>query len=216
VIAAALLGALPALTLSARAADLHVRVETPAGSPLQDAIVYAVPAVPVHPSGPLHASIDQLHREFVPRVSVVEAGTSVDFPNSDNIRHSVYSFSPAKTFSLKLYAGRSASPVVFDKPGLVVLGCNIHDSMVGWLLVVSTPYFARTGPDGRATLANLSAGEYTLHAWHEPMRAASSAEPLHIGTGSAPVLAVVRIDPDTSDSAEPPNSQAPSPQEAMH
>ena len=86
-----------------------------------------------------HAKIDQVNKEFVPLVSVVQTNTEITFPNSDNIRHSVYSFSPAKVFSLKLYAGKSAAPVIFDKAGLVVLGCNIHDLMVSWLLVVDTP-----------------------------------------------------------------------------
>ncbi|MGH8258293.1 MAG: methylamine utilization protein, partial [Steroidobacteraceae bacterium] len=191
----ALLCASPALVAPARAASLRVLIERPDGAPLQDALVYATPAIPVRPSGPLRAVIDQIHRQFVPRVSIVETGTLVDFPNSDNIRHSVYSFSPAKTFDLKLYAGRSAQPVLFDKPGLVVLGCEIHDSMVGWVLVVDTPYFARTDRNGRATLANLAPGGYTLRAWHEPMRAVSAGEVLHVGSAAPPSSIVVHLDP---------------------
>jgi hypothetical protein len=88
----------------------------------------------------------------------------VFFPNSDNIRHSIYSFSPAKTFATKLYSGREAAPVLFDRSGLVVLGCNIHDKMVAWVLIVDTPYFARSGADGVATLRELPPGEYRLTA----------------------------------------------------
>jgi plastocyanin len=109
-------------------------------------------------------TVDQVSKEFVPRVSIVQAGTEIFFPNSDNIRHSIYSFSPAKTFTTKLYSGREAAPVLFDKTGLVVLGCNIHDRMVAWVLIVDSPWIGKSGPDGVATLRGLPAGEYRLTA----------------------------------------------------
>lgn len=165
------------------AADLQVRVLNRAGAPLGNAVVYAVPAVPIpHGKLPL-AIIDQIHRQFAPQVNVVQTGTAVDFPNSDNIRHSVYSFSPAKVFVLKLYAGRAAPPVVFDKAGLVVLGCEIHDTMIAWLLVVDTPYYGKTDASGLVTLHGLRAGEYRLHAWFVPMRQSTAARPLHVVPG---------------------------------
>jgi plastocyanin len=116
---------------------------------------------------PAHESavIDQVDKRFVPRVSVVRAGTEVSFPNSDSIRHQVYSFSPAKVFSLKLYAGTASAPVTFDKPGLVVLGCNIHDYMVGFVAVVDSPYFTKLPPSGSATI-NLPPGRYRLRVWN--------------------------------------------------
>jgi len=192
-LAAALIATCPAL-----AADLHIRVVDRSGHPLADAIVYADTAAPV-PHGKLpRASIDQINRQFVPRVNVVQAGTAVYFPNSDNIRHSVYSFSPAKTFELKLYAGKAAPPVVFDKPGIVVLGCEIHDSMIAWLLVVNTPYFAKSNAQGLATLRNLPSGDYRLRAWHEPMRQATAAEPLHLGPGAVPADITIRIKDNTA------------------
>jgi hypothetical protein len=94
----------------------------------------------------------------------------VRFPNSDDIRHQVYSFSPAKTFQLPLYAGTPATPLVFDKAGVVTLGCNIHDQMNAFILVVETPYFGKTSADGRVTLDDLESGRYTLHAWYPDMR----------------------------------------------
>ena len=112
------------------------------------------------------ALIDQVGREFVPLVSVVQTGALVSFPNKDNIRHQVYSFSPAKTFELRLYSGTQASPVVFDKPGLVTLGCNIHDNMIAYALVVDSPWFAKTDAAGKALLDGLPAGDYEIHAWH--------------------------------------------------
>jgi hypothetical protein len=76
--------------------------------------------------------------------------------------------------------------VVFDKPGVVVLGCNIHDSMVAWVLVVDTPYFARTDGSGVATLANLPPGDYRLRAWHSPMAEELAGEPLHVESAALP------------------------------
>ena len=92
------------------------------------------------------AVVDQVDKEFTPKVNAILVGTSVIFPNHDNVRHQVYSFSPAKRFELPLYAGVPAQPVVFDTPGVVVLGCNIHDWMVGYVYVSESPYFAKTAP----------------------------------------------------------------------
>jgi len=100
----------------------------------------------------------------VPRISIIQAGTSVFFPNSDNIRHSIYSFSPAKVFTTKLYSGREAAPITFDHTGLVVLGCNIHDGMVAWIYIVGTPWFGKSGGDGIGILKGLPAGEYRITA----------------------------------------------------
>jgi plastocyanin len=86
-----------------------------------------------------HRAID---REFTPYVSVIQTGTRVEFPNRDPIQHHVYSFSPAKTFEIKLYSGRSPESILFDKPGVITIGCNIHDWMIAYVLVVPTPYFA--------------------------------------------------------------------------
>lgn len=186
-----------AASMAAVAADVQVQVETSAGVPIPDAVVYAVPAAAIAHDGVPKATIDQINRQFVPRVSVVQTGTAVDFPNSDNIRHSVYSFSPAKIFTLKLYAGRPADPIVFDKAGLVVLGCNIHDRMVAWLLVVDTPYYTRTDRNGVATLSKLPAGEYSLRAWHAPMSEDQQvAEPLRVASGAAVPPRTLRISVD--------------------
>jgi hypothetical protein len=96
-------------------------------------------------------------------------GSPVYFPNKDNVRHHVYSFSPAKRFELPLYAGTPADPVVFDRPGIVTVGCNIHDWMIGYIYVADTPYLGGTGADGRARLANLPPGGYVLRVWHPRM-----------------------------------------------
>jgi plastocyanin len=165
----------------ARAGEVLLDVRDSAGKPVPDAVIYAEPIGAPTPAlaGVPTASIDQVNKEFVPRVSVVRTGTSVSFPNSDNIRHQIYSFSPAKTFQTKLYAGREASPVVFDKPGLVTLGCNIHDTMVAWVLVVDTPWFAKSGADGIGKIT-LPKGEYKISAWYPAPTFAPQSEPVRV------------------------------------
>jgi plastocyanin len=188
----------------AQGSSLRVQVRDPAGHPVVNAVVYAVPDRPTPRDTTPKAIIDQVNRRFVPRISVIQAGTAVVFPNSDNIRHSVYSFSPPKVFTLKLYAGEPASPVVFDKPGIVVLGCNIHDSMVAWVLVVDTPYFARTDGAGAATLSDLPPGNYTLRAWSNAMRQEATGEPLVVGMDPLPAR-VLEVPPEAAD---PPDSMS--------
>jgi plastocyanin len=171
--------AVVAATLCACAADaatLEVRVRDASGAPVPDAAVYAVPA-----SGPVDArnaravSIEQVDREFVPYVTVVQAGTPVSFPNRDPIQHHVYSFSPAKPFEIKLYTGNSPE-ILLDRPGLVTLGCNIHDWMIAYIVVVPTPHFGRTDAAGAARLRDLPAGAYELRAVHPNQRAPAPAQ----------------------------------------
>ena len=124
----------------------------------------------------VRVTVEQLDREFVPYVSAIQTGTAVTFPNRDAILHHVYSFSPPKVFEIKLYSGKSPSEHVFDKPGVVTLGCNIHDWMIAYILVVSTPHFARTGADGIARLRDLPAGSYELKAWHPQQRESAAGQ----------------------------------------
>jgi hypothetical protein len=115
--------------------------------------------------------LEQIDKEFVPKVKPVFVGSTVAFPNHDSVRHHVYSFSPAKRFELPLYAGVPAQPVLFDKAGVVVLGCNIHDWMIGYIYVSESPWFAKTGADGKALLADLPARAYTVRVWHPQLAA---------------------------------------------
>jgi len=166
---ATLLGLLgSALAISgASAATLEVEFSNKTGGPLADAVVYALPVdAKVAMKAPGTAIIDQIKRTFVPKVSILQTGTSVTFPNKDNIEHDVYSFSPAKTFELKLYSGVPAHPVVFDKPGLVTLGCNIHDQMIAYVLVVDSSFFAKSDMHGMARIEGLPPGDYDIKVWH--------------------------------------------------
>ena len=153
---------------AATAADLTVTVLDRSGKPVSDVVVTVAPSdgrslAPLH--GPEQAVMAQNHRAFIPTVLVVGARTSVAFPNNDTVSHQVYSFSPAKQFQLPLYKGRPKSPIAFEREGLVVLGCNIHDEMVGYIFVTEAPRFGKTDAAGRLELKSLPAGEYQLVAW---------------------------------------------------
>lgn len=149
----------------AMAGSLDVVATTPEGKPLED-FAFVLETAEHHPAKKSKAVILQRDREFVPYLTIVQTGTAVEFPNLDPFKHHVYSFSQPKIFEIKLYAGKPAKPVVFEKPGVVALGCNIHDWMEAYVLVVDTPYFAKTGSDGRARIADLPAGSYRVRYWH--------------------------------------------------
>jgi plastocyanin len=143
--------------------------------------VYAIgPGGPVQARPNRTAIVAQSDREFVPFVTVIQVGTTVSFPNRDPILHHVYSFSEAKPFEIKLYSGQSPSTVNFDRSGVVTLGCNIHDWMLGYIVVVPTPYFARTDANGVAHLRDLPAGNYELRAWHPRERAPQALQALSL------------------------------------
>ena len=152
---------------SAQAATLQVLVHDGAGKPLPGAAVFLESKEARAASRPAAGvEIVQVSRQFQPSVTVVPVGTSVSFPNRDTVRHHVYSFSPVKKFEIKLYVGTPAAPVVFDQPGIAVLGCNIHDTMAAWVVVVESPHHGVTGADGRAQLAQVPVGNYRLRTWH--------------------------------------------------
>jgi plastocyanin len=159
-----------------------VSVNDAAGAPLVDAVVMLEALSGPVPVKPLpDVEISQSNRTFRPRVTLITTGTRVTFPNFDTVRHHVYSFSPIKTFELKLYAGVPNVPVVFDKPGVAVLGCNIHDTMVAWVVVADTPWAARSGADGRARIDAVPAGGYRLRVWHPALDAEPALAPLKVG-----------------------------------
>jgi plastocyanin len=162
--------ALTVTTPIVMAYSLNVKVIDAAGNATQDAVVYAEAASDqVLPKVLKPAKIAQQNQEFMPLVTVVQTGSQITFPNHDTVRHQVYSFSPAKVFELKLYAKGTAPPVLFDKSGTVVLGCNIHDQMIAYVQVVNTPYFAKTDAAGVARLDNLPPGKYVLKTWYYAM-----------------------------------------------
>lgn len=182
--------AMLALPVLVHAATLEALVQTAAGKPLPDAAVVLEPLAPSPPAAArnrahAHAVIEQRGTEFLPYVTVVQTGTAVDFPNNDTVRHHVYSFSAPKRFEIKLYAGKPGQPITFDKPGEVVIGCNIHDWMEAYVLVVESPYFGKTGPDGQVRIANLPAGRYRVQLWHPLQKTRATASDVEIGNAPA-------------------------------
>jgi plastocyanin len=183
-------GALMGLCAAAHAATVQVEVLDGAGKPVADAVVFLDSAEARKLVKPLAgAEMAQEKRQFLPGLLVVPVGTEVLFPNRDTVRHHVYSFSPVKKFELKLYTGTPSNPVLFDRAGVVALGCNIHDQMVGWVLVVDTPYYARTpatptatAPLGKAQIDNVPPGTYTLRTWHTrlPVGAPALEQPITV------------------------------------
>jgi len=135
--------------------------------PIADVVVSLVPldapARITSPARPL--VITQEKQEFLPYVLPVQVGAAVDFPNRDTVKHQVYSSSKAKKFELPLYAGDTPAAVVFDRPGIVTLGCNIHDSMLAYVVVLETPWFAKSEADGAATIAGVPPGRYRAEIW---------------------------------------------------
>jgi plastocyanin len=191
------------------AATLEVSVVDERGRPIENVAIYATGAQAVGEHGATGAALaavadertavmDQQGLRFAPHVLVVQSGTEVAFPNSDTVSHHVYSFSEAKTFELPLYKGDVYEPVVFDRPGIVVVGCNIHDGMLGYVVVVDTPHFAVTNEHGVALVDGLPPGEYTIAAWTPRVRPAGLPPGLPVvvaGTAAAEIRIAGRLAP---------------------
>lgn len=168
---------LAALAVSATAAwpaSLIVTVRDQDGRPVADAVATLKPLAAVPPAGPVRfawaMTMSQHEIQFDPFVLVVPVGAEVSFPNRDKVRHHVYSFSPVKTFQLKLYSRDESRKVTFDVPGVVPLGCNIHDQMIGFIDVVDTPWAAKSGASGEITLQDVPSGRALLTIWRPFMK----------------------------------------------
>jgi len=157
-------------TACAIATTLIVAVQTSAGRPLPGAVltVHARGAAD-HPAPSVSAVMDQVNRAFVPDLLVIPPGSTIEFPNSDSVSHQIYSFSPARRFQLPLYRGKPYPPVRFDQIGVVTLGCNIHDSMLAYVVVTDAPYFGKTDARGSWSV-ELPRGTYHITLWHPRTR----------------------------------------------
>lgn len=180
---------------AAAASGVAVQVVDAGGKPVQDAAVYveaeAGQALPKTQRG---GEIEQKGLKFVPLMTVIQAGSKISFPNNDKVRHHIYSFSPAHKFDQKLYSGTTAAPQVFDKAGVVVLGCNIHDKMLAYIRIVDTPYYGKTDASGVVRIEIPAAGRYVLKAWHFNAVGGQPAEqPVTVKAGEAPATAVFRL-----------------------
>jgi plastocyanin len=170
-------------TTIANAGDIQVLVTDSSGKPVPNAVVTLdLPGSPENRPGQFR--VNQKDLEFHPYVLVIPVGSTVDFSNLDPVRHHVYSFSAAKKFDLKLFGKGESRSVRFDQPGVVAIGCNIHDSMQAFIHVSASPLAARTGPDGRVTLRGAPAGVHALHIWHAMMRAPGNEISQSVNTAS--------------------------------
>jgi plastocyanin len=179
---------------SALAAGVNFTVTDSTGAPLVDAVALLEPAsgkVAVKPMADVE--ISQSQRQFHPRVTLITTGTRASFPNFDTVRHHVYSFSTIKTFELKLYAGVPGVPITFDKPGVAVLGCNIHDSMAAWVVVADTPWSARTAASGKARIESVPAGNYRVRMWHPGLGPNNEPAEIALTVGAADIEQSVRL-----------------------
>jgi plastocyanin len=198
---AALVFAIVLLTLPAFAAaptdtDVRAVIKDAKGEAVPDAVIslYSLEGAALPPPSAEPVEIVQRDQEYIPYVTVVRAGTQVIFPNEDTIQHHIYSLSKAKRFEKPLYAPGAREAIVFDQPGIVTLGCNIHDWMVAYVVVLPTAYFAKTDANGVAALP-VPAGRYRIEVWHPRLTAAETRE-IKIGPGAAPLDYVLKLKPD--------------------
>ena len=198
---ALLLGAAPPPS----AAGVTVAVRAANGQPIANAVVTirlvgrATP--PPRPGSGF--SVRQQNIQFNPFLLVVPVNADVSFPNFDQVRHQVYSFSPAKRFELKLYAREQNRVVHFERAGPVSLGCNIHDQMTGFIYVTDSAFTARTDASGNVSLAGLPEGAIAISVWHPYLRAPGNqvSRQINLSGGARESFTVaLRLPPATSSS----------------
>lgn len=193
------------LMAPSQAQPMTVRILDAQGQPVAGAVFSLAGERAVKPVGV--AVMDQIDKQFSPAVLAVATGTAVSFPNRDDIRHQVYSFSPAKRFELRLYEGTPSEPVIFDRPGLVVLGCNIHDWMLGYVYITDDPWFAVSDEQGRIQL-DMPAGQYPSTLWHPALVDMQPIEAGLLQMGAGPIELKLPI---TVTAALQPSAPAPTP-----
>jgi plastocyanin len=172
------------------AGSLRVHVEAPDGHGVSGIVVMARHVGQGQPARPVNAVMDQIDLAFKPDVLVIPVGSSVQFPNGDSVSHQVYSFSPAKKFQLPLYRGKPYPPVRFDQVGVVTVGCNIHDYMLGFIVVTDASYFGVTDLSGDFAVAAIEADDYDISLWHPRAREsdANLKRQVHIKANTASEL----------------------------
>lgn len=185
---------------TARAQSLAALLQDAAGQPVEHAVLSLKPLdapLPPAPAAPATGvEIAQIGEQYRPYVTAVRAGTSVEFPNKDDIQHHIYSLSKAKPFEKPLYDSGASESVLFDRPGVVTLGCNIHDWMVAYVVVLETPYFAVSSPDGRVALPALPPGRYALEVWHPRLAAPVAREITVAADATTAETLALKLKPD--------------------
>lgn len=181
-----------------------MHVDDANGKPLANAVVYLeADGGQALPKPQKAGEISQKGLKFVPLVTVIQTGSKIYFPNNDKVRHHIYSFSAPHKFDQKLYSGTTADPQTFDKPGTVVLGCNIHDKMIAYVRIVDTPYFGKTDATGEVTV-DAPAGKYILKAWHPDIVGGNAQEQaMRLSDGAASASFKFALKPPSTDPDAP-------------
>ena len=179
---------------TAFAGEITAMVTDQRGAAVGDAVVYATPRSGRPPQRPQPASIAHQNQQFVPWVTAVQAGALINLPNLDPVKHHAYSISPAKKFELPLYSGTPKEPLLFDKPGIVAIGCNIHDWMSAYVCVLETPFFAITEADGSAQLRGLAPGVYDVEVWQPRLKGEASANKQQVTVAGGPAKLEFSLD----------------------
>jgi plastocyanin len=186
-----------ALAARAGATPLTVRVVDDHGHPVRDAVVTLYPAGgaarPAHGGG--HYVVSQQNLQFHPFLTIIPVGADVSFPKLDNTKHHVYSFSPAKRFELKLFAKDQSRTVHFDKPGVVALGCNIHDQMSAFIFVADSAWTARTNAQGMVSFGDAPNAPGRLVVWHPYLRTPTGTMQQGLAAGQRSATFSVRLRP---------------------
>lgn len=169
-----------------------------AGAALPDAVVSLFPLERPAPAAGPHPRVEvvQIGEEYRPLVTAVRVGTEVHFPNRDGVQHHLYSLSKAKPFEKPLYDSGASESVVFDRPGVVTLGCNIHDWMIAYVVVLETPFFAKSDAQGLATISDLPPGRYRMDTWHPRLPAQHTKEVTLSSEGALREEVVLKLSPD--------------------
>ena len=184
------------LAAPASAAALTVRVVDAAGRGVRDAVVALYPSAGARaprPGG--RFVVSQQNLQFHPFLTIVPVGADVSFPNFDNTKHHVYSFSPSKRFELKLFAKDQSRTVHFDKPGIVALGCNIHDQMSAFIFVADSAWTARTNAQGLAIFNDAPGAPGRVTVWHPYLRAPGGSVRQALSAGQRGLNFSIRLRP---------------------
>jgi plastocyanin len=193
---------------SSRAASVALQFIDAGGQPIKDAVVRltgepAGGAVAPPAGGGTH-TIDQSDETFIPYVEIVPIGDDVIFRNSDQTRHHVYSFSPLGLFEFLLAPGDKSPPVRLTRPGVIAVGCNIHDQMIAYLYVSDSILVSLSDANGRADIKDVPAGRYLAHLWHPRLHpgASETTLPITVGTDPATLTATLSLLPNRRPDAE--------------
>lgn len=185
--------------ISLPAASLEVSAQDQSAKLVSELVVWLTPLdaelPPLPAAGSLSATVEQKNEEFDPYVIAVRTGTEVMFPNLDNVQHHVYSLSRPAKFDIPLHGGNKSESIVLDQAGLVPVGCNIHDWMLSYVVVIDSPWFTQTSADGAAALNDLPTGRYKLEAWHPRLRKTHEQE-ITLSDASNSVNLELRLRPD--------------------